>query len=86
MILRQLTFHGKSWQQSMMIICQKKKNFGRSAKTLSMIISMILSGRESIPTDTVPKIRDIFWRRSYENGKKIRRNSKILIGIIIINT
>lgn len=41
---------------------------------------------ESIPTDTVPKIRDIFWRRSYENGKKIRRNSKILTGIIIINT
>ena len=78
-----------SWEELAAIYddyLSKEKNSGRSAKTLSMIISMILSGREFIPTDTVPKIRDIFWRRSYENGKKIRRNSKILTGIIIINT
>lgn len=52
-----------SWEELAAIYddyLSKKKNFVGSAKTLSTIISMILSGREFIPTATVPKIRDIF--------------------------
>ena len=49
-----------SWEELAAIYDDYLSIEGGSVKTLSMIISMILSGPGSIPTVTVPKIQDTF--------------------------